>query len=631
MTRLTSPLLGAALLAVGAAARDHRVTTVSPRPLPAPSATVSPAATDTVSAEALNRVVQGLCMLCHNDQARLGNVSLAGFDVAHPERKPDVAEKMIRKLRAGMMPPPGVPRPGGDTLLALVETLERRIDQAAAANPDPGYRTFQRLNREEYRVSVRNLLDLEIDAGEFLPLDTKSANFDNIADVQMPSATLVEGYLRAAAQISRMAVGDPEAGPTSAIYKVPRTASQLERVEGAPIGTRGGVSVIHHFLRAGRGAGRRPLAHGIGPQRHDPDHGLHLPAGRRPARDRGVHPALRGPGGRPDHAGGPHAGGYADRPRVWGHHVAPSPGLGCRGPICHHRRVGDAQPPEDLHLSSDVPRRSSALRREHHRPLGHPGIPAAPPGEGPGRVDAVLRPGRGGRRLRGWGADGAPGHPGQPPFRVPHGSGSPSGGPRRRLPNQRHRPGGAAVLLPVGRRAGPGTHWAGGSPGTLAPRDAGRPGAADARRPAVGSAGHEIRLAVAPAPGPGQGPPRRTELPVLRPDACRGDASRDRAVLRLSGARRPERAGTADRRLHLRQPTPGPALRDGQRHRDRVPQGGLPQPRSAGTAGSRQHPHPDVARRPDLTGPPRQVGDGGAPRHAAPAAAPECARLRVHR
>ncbi|MBI2402182.1 MAG: DUF1592 domain-containing protein [Gemmatimonadetes bacterium] len=191
-------------------------------------------------------------MLCHNDQARLGNVSLAGFDVAHPERKPDVAEKMIRKLRAGMMPPPGVPRPGGDTLLALVETLERRIDQAAAANPDPGYRTFQRLNREEYRVSVRNLLDLEIDAGEFLPLDTKSANFDNIADVQMPSATLVEGYLRAAAQISRMAVGDPEAGPTSAIYKVPRTASQLERVEGAPIGTRGGVSVIHHFLADGR-------------------------------------------------------------------------------------------------------------------------------------------------------------------------------------------------------------------------------------------------------------------------------------------------------------------------------------------------------------------------------------------
>jgi len=252
MTRLTSPLLGAALLSVGVAARDHRVTPVAPRPLPAVSSVTASAPPDTVSSEALNRVVQGLCLLCHNDQALTGNLSLAGFDVAHAEQKPDVAERVIRKLRAGMMPPPGVPRPGGDTMLALVETIERRLDQAAAAAPSPGTRTFQRLNREEYQVSIRELLGLEIDAGEFLPLDTKSANFDNIADVQMPSATLVEGYLRAAAQISRMAVGDPDAGPTSAIYKVPRTASQLDWVAGAPIGTRGGVSVIHNFLADGR-------------------------------------------------------------------------------------------------------------------------------------------------------------------------------------------------------------------------------------------------------------------------------------------------------------------------------------------------------------------------------------------
>src|SRR3989304_6289099 len=165
---------------------------------------------------------------------------------------------MIRKLRAGMMPPPGVPRPGGDTMLALVETIERRLDQAAAAAPSPGTRTFQRLNREEYQVSIRELLGLEIDAGEFLPLDTKSANFDNIADVQMPSATLVEGYLRAAAQISRMAVGDPDAGPTSAIYKVPRTASQLDWVAGAPIGTRGGGRGGRHLLAAPRGAACTP-------------------------------------------------------------------------------------------------------------------------------------------------------------------------------------------------------------------------------------------------------------------------------------------------------------------------------------------------------------------------------------
>ncbi|HXV87010.1 MAG TPA: DUF1592 domain-containing protein [Gemmatimonadales bacterium] len=248
MTKLTFPVLGAAVVGMGAVSLSARAP-VSPSPVSVTAFSVPRA--DTVSTEALNRVVQGLCMLCHNPQAMTGNLSLAGFDVAHPEKNADVAEKMIRKLRAGMMPPPGMPRPGGDTLSALVEAIERRVDQAAAANPNPGFRTFQRLNREEYRASVRDLLGLDIDAGDYLPLDTKSANFDNIADVQLPSATLVEGYLRAAAHISRLAVGDPAAEPTSATYKVPRTASQLERVEGAPLGTRGGASVVHNFLADG--------------------------------------------------------------------------------------------------------------------------------------------------------------------------------------------------------------------------------------------------------------------------------------------------------------------------------------------------------------------------------------------
>ncbi|HEX9582433.1 MAG TPA: DUF1592 domain-containing protein [Gemmatimonadales bacterium] len=252
MTKLTFPVLGAAVFCVGLVATDRRSIPASDPSFSLAAVSLHPTSTnlpasDTVATAALNRVVQGLCMLCHNPQAMTGNLSLAGFDVGSPERHPEVAEKVIRKLRAGMMPPPGVPRPGGDTLTALVEALERRIDQAAAATPNPGSRTFQRLNRDEYRVSVRDLLALEIDAGDYLPLDTKSANFDNIADVQMPSATLVEGYLRAAAHISRMAVGDPRVGPTSATYKVPRTASQVDRVEGAPLGTRGGVSVVHHF------------------------------------------------------------------------------------------------------------------------------------------------------------------------------------------------------------------------------------------------------------------------------------------------------------------------------------------------------------------------------------------------
>lgn len=200
-----------------------------------------------ISMEALNRVVQGVCFLCHNDQLLTGNMTVTGFDVASPQDKPELAEKMIRKLRAGMMPPPGAPRPGPDTLLALVETLETRIDEAAGSHPNPGDRTFQRLNRAEYENSVRDLLALDVDAGAYLPLDTKSANFDNIADVQMLSPTLMEAYLRAASEISRLAVGNPNAAPSEATFKVSRWASQREHVEGTPFGTRGGTVAVHTF------------------------------------------------------------------------------------------------------------------------------------------------------------------------------------------------------------------------------------------------------------------------------------------------------------------------------------------------------------------------------------------------
>ncbi len=225
----------------------------APRPEPASTiATVAHDATPEVPSEALTDMVQQYCQVCHNDALMTGNLSLQGFDVDAAPEMAETAEKMIRKLRAGMMPPRGFPRPGGDSLVALVEALETSIDEAAELNPNPGSRTFQRLNRAEFSSAVRDLLGIEVDVGEFLPLDTKSANFDNIADVQMPSATLMEGYLRAAGHISRVALGDPEAEPNSVRYRLPRTASQKERVEGAPFGTRGGVSVIHNFPADGK-------------------------------------------------------------------------------------------------------------------------------------------------------------------------------------------------------------------------------------------------------------------------------------------------------------------------------------------------------------------------------------------
>jgi hypothetical protein len=200
-----------------------------------------------ISNEALTAVVKQTCATCHSERQKAGNLVLAGFDVATATSKAETAEKMIAKLRAGMMPPPGRKRPGGDTLTALAETLERLIDRAAASRPEPGSRAFQRLNQAEYERSVRDLLGLQVDAGKWLPLDTKSANFDNIADAQTPSATLLDAYLDAASEVSRLAVGDPKASVTSVTYKQPRLASQWDRVEGAPIGTRGGMAATHNF------------------------------------------------------------------------------------------------------------------------------------------------------------------------------------------------------------------------------------------------------------------------------------------------------------------------------------------------------------------------------------------------
>jgi len=202
----------------------------------------------TIPVAELTAVVQRVCGECHNDNIMSGELSLEKFNVAEAAHDPAIAEKMITKLQAGMMPVPGFKgRPGGDTLIQLATTLERIIDKAAATNPNPGARTFQRLNRAEYETSIHDLLSLDVNAGDWLPLDTKSANFDNIADVQMPSATTLDSYLDAASEISRLAVGDPKAKAKSTTYKIPRLASQTEHVEGAPMGTRGGLSVMHTF------------------------------------------------------------------------------------------------------------------------------------------------------------------------------------------------------------------------------------------------------------------------------------------------------------------------------------------------------------------------------------------------
>ncbi|MSO51963.1 MAG: DUF1592 domain-containing protein [Acidobacteria bacterium] len=202
--------------------------------------------------ESQTALVKQYCATCHNDRNKnnAAGLSLQGFDAAkigHDADVAETAEKMIRKLRSGMMPPSGSRRPDAAMLTALASSMETRLDQAAALNPNPGRRPFQRLNRAEYAAAVAGLFDLDVDVAAFLPPDTISAGFDNVADTQNFSATLMEGYLRAASRISSLAVGDPMAGAAEATYKVPRTGSQMVHIEGAPFGTRGGLSVLHTF------------------------------------------------------------------------------------------------------------------------------------------------------------------------------------------------------------------------------------------------------------------------------------------------------------------------------------------------------------------------------------------------
>jgi mono/diheme cytochrome c family protein len=241
------------------AAPTQPPSTSAPAPAPRPT-TAKPAmavAHTPVSVTANETaLVKQYCATCHNDRNKnnAAGLSLQGFDAAKVGQDPaiaDVAEKMVRKLRAGMMPPAGSRRPEAPVIQAFAASMESRLDRAAALNPNPGYRPFQRLNRAEYARAVRALVDLDVDVNAFLPPDQISDGFDNVADAQIFSATLMEGYLRAASRISTLAIGDPKAAPSEHTYKVPRTSSQMHHVEGAPFGTRGGVSVMHTFVADG--------------------------------------------------------------------------------------------------------------------------------------------------------------------------------------------------------------------------------------------------------------------------------------------------------------------------------------------------------------------------------------------
>ncbi|HTC33256.1 MAG TPA: DUF1592 domain-containing protein [Bryobacteraceae bacterium] len=206
----------------------------------------------TSSASANRALLDKYCVTCHSDRAKTGGLTLEKLDVANVAANAETWEKVIRKLSVGAMPPSGMPKPSPADVSALVSSLETSLDKAYAANPNPGHATLHRLNRTEYTNSVRDLLGLDVDAASLLPPDDESYGFDNNADVLGVSPVLLERYVSASRKVSRLAVGDPTQGAVAQTFRARPDLSQDKRVEGMPLGTRGGLLMHYNFPLDGK-------------------------------------------------------------------------------------------------------------------------------------------------------------------------------------------------------------------------------------------------------------------------------------------------------------------------------------------------------------------------------------------
>ena len=221
------------------ASAQSQTPTAAPASVTQPTAPATPAVAD-------QGLIQKYCITCHNARAKTAGLSLEGANPADAAAHAELWEKVAMKLRGGMMPPQGMPRPDVATLEAFAGTIEKTIDDRALRSPDPGHKPVHRLNRTEYGNAVRDLLDLDVDVTSLLPADDESHGFDNIAGVLRISPSLLEQYLAAARTISSLAVGI-ETDLVRADYRVPPDDGQEDHVEGLPLGTRGGLLFKHNF------------------------------------------------------------------------------------------------------------------------------------------------------------------------------------------------------------------------------------------------------------------------------------------------------------------------------------------------------------------------------------------------
>src|SRR5580692_3313707 len=205
----------------------------------APAQTTLPAQRD---------VLDQYCVTCHNEKLKTAGLQLDKMDLAHVGDQPEAWEKVVRKLRAGMMPPQGLPRPAPAVYEALTVALENELDRNAVTKPKLAAPGIHRVNRTEYGDAIHNLLALDIDPAAYLPADDASYGFDNVASGLNVSPALVEGYVTAATKISRLALGH-ETEPARKVYHVREDYSQEAHVDGLSFGTRGGM-LIHHYFPA---------------------------------------------------------------------------------------------------------------------------------------------------------------------------------------------------------------------------------------------------------------------------------------------------------------------------------------------------------------------------------------------
>lgn len=215
------------------------------------SCAASAAAAEQPVAGAVRAVVGKFCVECHGADAAKGGLNLEKILPEDVSRYSDAWEKVVRKLNARHMPPIGKPRPDEKTYSAIVSSLETTLDRAAAAKLNPGRTdTVRRLNRTEYQNAIRDLLALDIDAAALLPADEASHGFDNVT-VGTLSPTLLDRYITAAQKIARLAVGGAQRAPGGDTIRIKPDITQEERVEGLPLGTRGGALIRHTFPQDG--------------------------------------------------------------------------------------------------------------------------------------------------------------------------------------------------------------------------------------------------------------------------------------------------------------------------------------------------------------------------------------------